>query len=92
MTTIYGILILTFMLNESVTSLTKESINYYKIQEKELKDINERDKKLKSMFRKFQENKQAKVVDEFQPDVNSTILNKLWYFSFTTGNCLIIVS
>ncbi|CAH8459461.1 unnamed protein product [Schistosoma intercalatum] len=43
---------------------------------KELSDVNERDKRLKVMFSNFQESKHHN--DEFQPNVNSTIISRIW--------------
>ncbi|CAH8462417.1 unnamed protein product [Schistosoma curassoni] len=58
-----GIIILICLLNESIKA-------------SEVPNVNERDKRLKVMFSNFQESKHHN--DEFQPNVNSTIISRIW--------------
>uniref|UniRef100_A0A5K4F4Q6 Uncharacterized protein n=1 Tax=Schistosoma mansoni TaxID=6183 RepID=A0A5K4F4Q6_SCHMA len=71
-----GTIILICLLNESMKAFETVQKNITKLYKKELSDVNERDKKLKTMFSNIQESKYHN--DEFQPKANSTILSRVW--------------
>ncbi|CAH8455739.1 unnamed protein product [Schistosoma turkestanicum] len=85
MSTVFGVLILICLLNESVKVLeavpkkaakdVNERERILKLYKKEAEDVNERDKKLKAMFNNHQENNC--LDDEFQS--NGTIFSKVWH-------------